>query len=219
MSRKKCFNLIYEENIHVAPGVKVIPGKEFSKALDAEGTLATVREEAEKYRVEVATECEEIKLKAYQEGFEEGFKKWAGQLSGLEKEIVDVKKKMEKMIIPIALKAAKKIVGREMETSEEIIVDIVGASLKAVSQHKNVKIYVNKKDQGILESHRERLKGLFEKLESFSVQVQDDIEEGGCIIETEVGIINAQISNKWEALENAFQLLMEEGTSPEKATT
>ena len=50
------------------------------------------------------------------------------------------------MIFPVALEAAKKIVGREIEASEDTIVDIVSNSLKAVSTHKKITIYVNRKD-------------------------------------------------------------------------
>ena len=110
--------------------------------------------------------------------------------------------------MPVALKAAKKIVGREMELSDEAIVDIVSNTLKSVSQHKKITIYVNKKDLDALERNRSRLKEIFETLDVLSLRERNDIAPGGCIVETEGGIINAQLENQWRILENALEMLI-----------
>lgn len=116
-----------------------------------------------------------------------------------------MRKEVHKNILPLALKAAKKIVGEELKLHPDRIVDIVLNSLKPVTQHKKIIIYVNKVDLAMLEENREKLKQAFERLESLSVQERSDIEPGGCMIETEAGIINAQLENQWRALENAFE--------------
>src|SRR5690606_15262613 len=113
-------------------------------------------------------------------------------------------KDMQAVVVPIALKAAKKIVGKEIEASEKTVVDIIANSLKAVSQHKKIRIYVNPKEFDIIEENREKIKKIFENLEALSILPQDDVSPGGCIIETEGGIINAQLENQWMILENAF---------------
>jgi type III secretion protein L len=118
-----------------------------------------------------------------------------------------VRKEFEKVLIPIALKAAKKIVGREIELSEDVIVDIVSNALKPVVTHKKITVYVNRKDLDVLEKNKPRLKQLFETLEAFSLRERADVKEG-CIIETEGGIINAQLDNQWRILEKAFDNLV-----------
>jgi type III secretion protein L len=59
-----------------------------------------------------------------------------------------------------------------------------------------------------LEKSKSKIKKMFEHLESLSLQERDDIEPGGCMIETEAGIINAQLENQWRALEAAFETFM-----------
>jgi len=205
---KKFFSLIHGENVHIAPNTKVISGKEFSTLLDAQEVLREVKKDAEKYKVEIVSECETLKEQAQKEGFELGFTEWAEKIVELEMEIKQVRKDMERVIAPIAVKAAKKIVGREIEASESTILDIITNSLKAVAQHKKVTIYVNRKDLEIVEKKREQIKTVFENLEALSIRPKDDITEGGCIIETEGGIINAQLENQWLILEHAFQKLL-----------
>lgn len=205
---KKFFSLIHGESIHVAPSTKVIPAEQVQKLLEGKELLKEIQSDAEKYREEVAIECEKLKEDAQAEGYEEGFKSWLEHIAKLEDEITNVRQEMQKMIVPIALKAAKKIVGREIELSEDTIVDIVASSLKPVTTHKKITIYVNKGDFEILEKNKQKLKQLFENLEAFTLRERADITEGSCIIETEGGIINAQIENQWRTLEKAFDQLI-----------
>jgi type III secretion protein L len=207
---KKFFTLIHGETVHVSPKTKVIKADDYSKMLNAEEVLGAVQQDAKKYRIEVSQECEKLKEQAQKEGFEEGFKQWAEHVARLEEEIVKVRQDMEKVVIPVALKAAKKILGRELELSEMAVLDIVTNSLKAVAAHKKITIYVNKKDLNVLEANRNRLKQQFENLEALSIRERADIQQGGCVIETEGGIINAQLDNQWRVLENAFINLMKQ---------
>lgn len=204
----KFFTLIHGDTVHRAPNKKVIPAHEFSTALDAVEVLKKVQEDAEKYRIEISTECEKLKEQSQKEGFEAGFKDWIEHIARLETEMLNTRKELEKMILPVALKAAKKIIGREMELSENVIVDIVSNCLKSVSTHKKINIYVNKKELDILEANRPQLKQIFEGLETLSIRERADIQPGGCIIETEAGIINAQLDNQWRVLEKAFENMM-----------
>lgn len=207
MSQKKFFTLLYGDQIHIAPKKKVIRAKDVSTLQEATEVLERMKQDAEKYRLQVAKECEELKENAFKEGYEDGFQKWSEHLADFEKRLEEMRQEFQKMILPIALGAAKKIVGREIELSEETIVDIVSSNLKAVVTHKKITIYVNKKDLEILEKNKPRIRRLFEHLESLSIRPRDDVAPGGCIIETEVGIINAQLDHRWRILEKAFEKL------------
>ncbi len=208
MVKKRFFTLLYGDSVHVAPDTKIIPCDEFGKALTAVELLERAQEEVDRYKQEVALECEKLKEQARQEGFQEGFAQWAKHMAELEAEMANVNKATEKMILPVALKAAQKIVGREMELSEQAVVDIVASKLKTVKQAKQVIIHVSPKDMQILDSHRKQLAEVFEKLESLSLRPNDEVKPGGCIIETEAGIINAQLDKQWEILEQAFKSMM-----------
>lgn len=210
---KSFFTFIYGDQVKAAPKKKVIPASELSALMDANQILELAKADAEKYRLEIAAEAENVKENSFKEGYEEGFKQWSEHLVKLEEQIADAQKNLEQMVIPVALKAAKKIVGREIELSPNAIVDIVAANIKGVAQHKKVIIYVNKNDWETLEKNKNRIKELFEDLQSLSIRSRDDIQPGGCVIETEVGIINAQMEHRWLTLEKAFEKLIK--SSPE----
>jgi type III secretion protein L len=210
--KKKFFSLLHGDSIHVAPETKVIPASEFSHALESYQVLEEVKKDALKYKQNVAEEIEKLKELAQHTGFEAGYKSWLEHVIKIEEEIAAVRRETEKVVLPVALRAAKKIVGRELELSQDTIVDIVSNSLKAVVTHKKIAIYVNRKDLEILDKNRNKIKDLFEELEVLSIRERDDVESGGCVIETEGGIINARLENQWRILENAFEKMMKSKT-------
>ena len=204
----KFFSLISGSEVRLAPGKKRIPAREFSKAVSAAELVKTVSEEAKEFERKIAEESEKIKELAFQEGFQEGLASLNQHFLALDKELKELREEIQKKILPLSLKAARKIIGEELKIHPDRIVDIVLNALKPVTQHKKITIFVNKEDLQELEDKKSKIKKIFEHLESLSIQERDDIEPGGCIIETEAGIINAQLENQWRALESAFESFM-----------
>jgi len=202
---KKLFTLIKGDKLHLAPGAKIIPAEDFSEALDAKEVVKKVQEDAKAYKIAVTEEAEKVKEAAEQEGFQQGLETWAEYVVKLEEEIARVHAEVSETIIPVALKAAKKIIGREIETSKEVVVDIVLNNLKAVAHHKKIRIHVSQDDMAMMEQNKEKFKKVFEHLESLQFVESDEVKPGGAIIETEGGIINAQLENLIDTLEKAFE--------------
>lgn len=201
----KLFSLFNLSEVHLAPGKKIIPASEFSFLADAQSLLEKVKEDAEQFKREVVEEAEKTKTNAFQEGFQEGLISLNEHLFALDQELKQLREEIQKKILPLALKAARKIVGEELKLHPDRIVDIVLTSLKPVTQHRKIVIYLNRNDLEIVEMNRPKIKQIFEHLENLSIQERADIEPGGCMIETEAGIINAQLENQWRALESAFE--------------
>ncbi|MDP1608546.1 MAG: HrpE/YscL family type III secretion apparatus protein [Chlamydiales bacterium] len=204
----KLFSLFSDQEVHIAPGEKVIPGREYSTLHKALEILKITRKEALKFAKEAAKEAETIKELAFKEGFQEGLTSLNKHILALDQELETLRTEVQQKILPLALKAARKLVGEELKLHPDRIVDIILTSLKPAVQHKKIIIYVNKADLETLEANKPRIRQIFEHLESLSIQERDDIEPGGCIIQTEAGIINAQLENQWQALETAFTTFM-----------
>jgi type III secretion protein L len=204
----KFFSLFSNKEIHIAPGKKHIPASEFSSLETAASIIETTKQEALLFKQETFVESEKIKEMAFQEGFQEGLISLNSHLRMLDDELKTLRTDIQKKILPLALKAARKIIGEELKMHPDRIVDIVLTSLKPVTQHRKVTIYVNREDLEQIETSRPKIKKMFEHLENLSIQERDDIEPGGCMIETEAGIINAQLENQWRALESAFESFM-----------
>lgn len=203
----KFLTLLTDGEIRPAPGKKVIPAAEFSQLLDAQELLAKAVEDAAAYRKQMAEEAEKLRQKAIEDGFEEGLGRWAEQIAIMEKTLEAKQQEMTASVARVALILAKKIVGKELQADKSLVVDVIANALKPVAHHAVIQIYVNKADFEAVEAARPRLKQLFDRLKSLTVAARDDVQPGGCIIETEAGIINAQLDQLWKSLETAFQQL------------
>jgi len=204
----KLFSLISKQEVRLAPGKKIVPAAEYSELQEASSILKTVHAEAMEFKKKSLEEAELIKEQAFKEGFQEGLQALNAHILSLDRELKAIREDVHKKILPLALKAARKIIGEELKLHPDRIVDIVMGALKSVTQHRQIAIYVNRADLAALEEAKPELKKLFEHLQSFSLQERSDIEPGGCMIETEAGIINAQLENQWRALEQAFASFM-----------
>lgn len=204
----KFFTLFSQKDVHIAPNNKIIPAQECTVLQSADEILKTVKHEAIEFKRDAVLEAEKIKENAFQEGFQEGLKSLDAHIIALDHELKEIREEIHKKILPLAIKAARKIVGEELKLHPERIVDIVITALKPVTQHRKIVLYVNRLDLEALDKERAKIKKIFEHLDSFSLQERSDIEPGGCIIETEAGIINAQLENQWRALESAFESFM-----------
>jgi type III secretion protein L len=200
----RLFSFIKDEEVHPSSDKKVIPLEDFTTLMEANEILERARSEAEAYRVATEAECAELREEAKKEGYQEGLTQLNEQILGLDQEKKRLRHEMNKLILPLALKAAKKVVAKELETRPETIVDIVLQALSPVLQNHRITIYVNKADKEIVEAEKSRIRDKLEQVESLSVKERDDVSPGGCIIETESGIINASIESQWRAIESAF---------------
>lgn len=205
--------MISGDKVQLGNQQKVIKKELFSELLTGKALIEKIYEEGETYKVTVASESEEIKEKAEIQGFQKGYEKWLEKVAELEEEIQKVRQDVEQTIIPVALKAAKKIVGKELEIYPETVTEIVRSHLKAVAQHKRVTIWVAPDDFLVLDKKKNDLKLLFEELEAFTLRPREDLTKGGCVIETESGIINATFENQWAIIERAFAKLKNEKAS------
>ncbi len=198
------FSLIYQGEIHPSDDQKVIPAEEFSTLLQAYEILEKARDDAKTFRKELEDEAASLKEKATQDGWQKGLEQFNEKLVWFDRELKALRIELQSQVLPIALKAARKIVAAELKTHPEVIVDIVIKALTPVLQSHQITILVNKADREILEEAKPHLKSILEQVDSFAILDRADISPGGCIIETEGGIINATIENQWRALEAAF---------------
>lgn len=202
----KFFTLIDEKkSLHLKENQKIIPKDEFSSLLSAAEIIEEIRKDEVQFKQDLEQEAEEIRKKSEEAGFQSGLEKWNEQLIALEKDYQLARDELANSIVPLAMTAVKKIIGKELKQRPDTVIDIVTTALRPVSQHRKIMIYVSKQDYDLIEEHRARLREIFEHLESLSISVREDVAQGGCIIETEAGIINAQLDNQMNALEGAFE--------------
>ena len=164
----------------------------------------------------------EIEEKAYAKGFARGEK--AGIESGNEKiesvvnsinlglsELIKIRQDIyletEQEIVKLAMAIARKVVCNEIRVNKDTVVNVVKEAVEKVEGNEKVKVRLSCKDFQYIKSEKPAIIDKIINIENVGFEMDDSIPDGGCIIETESGDIDARIEKQFQAVEEAFESL------------
>ena len=158
-------------------------------------------------------EAVSIKQSAYQEGFNAGLQQAQADLETFRNTLgafIDAKDRVFDEIAPnimsIAIDVAEKIIKTEVKTDPQIVLDTVLDVLKTLSKNEpKIMLRINPVQvQYIKDTLPEevRLLGMETKL---SIISDETITEGGCIVQTNNGIVDASIEAQLDIVQNALR--------------
>jgi flagellar assembly protein FliH len=114
-------------------------------------------------------------------------------LAGLEREIVE-----------LIVKVARKVVSCELKTNREVIAKLIEEALVASSNKGNAVVRVSAEDGEYLEKNREELFSSIPGADEIQIKPDNSLSPGDCIVETSFGSIDAGASTKMNKIEEAF---------------
>ena len=156
-----------------------------------------IRQEAERLLIEAVREKEAERARGLAEGRETGLAEVTERLAAIEIERERLLAGQEKEIVAMVLEIAQKVVARELK--KKAVVDIVRQALRqAVGGRVVVKLNPSDKSKVAKEALDETRTVVLEEDES--------IRAGGCVVETELGSVDARLETQWEAIRKALGL-------------
>jgi len=108
----------------------------------------------------------------------------------------------EQEIISLVLLIARKVIKVISENQKNVIISNVVQALRKVKGRGNIIIRVNLGDLKLATEHIKDFINLVEGAKSVQVMEDSAVDEGGCIIETDFGEIDARIASQLAELEN-----------------
>ncbi|MEW6096989.1 MAG: FliH/SctL family protein [bacterium] len=195
----------------------------FEAKKEAEEIINQAQEKADELLIKAKTELEEITQTAQKEAHEKGFN--AGKEEGIKAGEESVKKALaqvqdvlveakhkreeiiqtnQEIIIDLALMIAKKIIKTELATNKEAILKNLNQALKKVKDKEEIKVKVNPVHFQELGARKEEFLAQVSGIEGINFEEDKNIEPGGCIIETNFGLIDATISSQFEVIQEAL---------------
>lgn len=179
--------------------------KEYDSPLDVSGqhggnggSVDGKRESLEDIEEEAGTESGNKRL-------EQVLNSLQAALSELEKVKKEVYSNAEKEAVELALAIARKIVCHEVNTNKAVVLSVVKEALKRVVDHKKVKIRVNPSDLNVIKEAKSQFSDFVDNTENITIEEDEAILNGGCVIETDLGEIDARIENQFQTVEEAFR--------------
>ncbi|MBN2467887.1 MAG: flagellar assembly protein FliH [Deltaproteobacteria bacterium] len=111
----------------------------------------------------------------------------------------------EEETVMLALAIARKIIGHEVGTNRELLLHVIREASKKIVDTEKIRIKVNPSDLALINETKFRVSNLVEHCENITVEGDDAITNGGCIIETNFGDIDARIEKQLEEIELLFK--------------
>jgi len=108
----------------------------------------------------------------------------------------------EREIVSLVLMISRKVIKVLSENQRDIIISNVIEALRKVKAKGNVIIRVNLADLQLATEHKQDFINLMEGAKSVQVVEDSSVDQGGCIIETDFGEIDARIASQLAELEN-----------------
>ena len=191
------------DGIQPVAGTKRIPHSELGQLCEASELLEAARRKAAEMEQAALDAYEEKRQEGYRDGLEEGKLEHAEKMMETILSSVEFIEGIESTLVHVVNQSIRKIIG-DMDDKERIVA-IVRNALNVVRGQQKVTVRVAPADEAaILEAMAAMTAG--SSGNSFLTVVADPrLEKDACILESELGVVDASLSTQLKALENAFQ--------------
>jgi type III secretion protein L len=184
------------------------PGVVEAEVYEAHQHAKEIIESAEAQAAEILATAEDEREAALAEAREAGKQEGLAQMTELlvraRQEAAALIERNEEELVRLALVCAERIIGRALELDANLILEIAAQAIESVRQQRELVLRVHPDDALRLRNSRKKLMDLLGRTKDIAVREDPEIERGGCIIETENGTVDAQLSTQIRMLEAAL---------------
>ena len=186
-----------------------------------EGVMQLLHDAMDKAKNQVGEIKSNAKKQGYEAGFEDGFNKGkeaakeefspvletikhlVEELSGFRKEMYY---KVEREMIEMVIALTKKVIHFEFSTRENAVQDMIRLGVQSVLDRESMVIKIHPTDKEYAESFLPELNHMYSEIKNITFAANSGIERGGCVIETNFGVIDARIEKLEEQIDRILNL-------------
>lgn len=177
--------------------------KDGAKVID--GAVFDAKAEAARIVTEAHAEAEAIRERAREEGRAEGRAEVAALLVRARQEVDRRIAEADKELRVLAVGIAERLVRRHLALDPETVADIAKAALDEARGRHEFVLRVHPDDVATLERERPGLLSRLSVSAHILIRADDGIERGGCVVETDVGTVDARLSTQLAAIQRALE--------------
>ncbi|MFI5309063.1 MAG: type III secretion system stator protein SctL [Polyangiales bacterium] len=145
-----------------------------------------------------------LRARAEAEGRASGRAEHAATLLALTEERDRALAAIESQAVELALLAAKRVIGRELEQRPALVAEMVAPLLLRLRRAKTVTLRVHPDDRPALEASLAKLRSA-ESSGALRVEPDPSLSRGDCVVHSELGSLDARIDTQLAALRRALE--------------
>jgi flagellar biosynthesis/type III secretory pathway protein FliH len=183
----------------------IVDADVFDAKLEGDRLVGEARAEAERELAAARDEAERLRRKAEAEGRERGLGAVTELLVGARASAARARAGAGTELRALAVRIAEKILGRELALDSAAVVDVAAEAMRHAGEPRELVIRCAPEDLEALERGRPRLVERCRAGQVVRFVTDERVPRGGCIIETELGVVDARLSTQLEAIERALR--------------
>jgi flagellar assembly protein FliH len=199
---------------------------------EAQDTLAQARRDADMLRDDAHIQAEALREAAWQEGFHDGEQaartqveaelnaRWESQREEFQREAADIVESIgaarqalweaqEAEMVAFVLDIARQVIKTEVTQNPEVVGSVLRNALRRVTDKDHVRIRVSVGDAPAVREMRDDLLSLLDGIKNLEILDDRRVGDGGCVVETNAGTIDAKIETQIAEVERALSNAIE----------
>lgn len=194
------------------PGRGVVDAATFDAHQNANGIVQAAERKAQEIIESAQRERARIHAEAKEAGRQEALAQASELLVRAKMQAGEILNGAQTDILELAAKVAEKIIGRDLEREPQVVIDLCVNAIENARNVKQVVLRVNPRDAAILRENYKPLMAAVGRSLDLAIKDDNEVVSGGCIVQTEFGTIDAQLSTQFAMLRN---LLLGDGSKKE----
>ena len=171
----------------------------------AQQDAAKIKEEAREILSQVKDEMKRSKKEGFENGKQEGLETGLEMLQRVKELRAQLFSDNEKEIIKLVFEISKKVIGREFSENDKAIMNVIRLALTDAVGDK-ISVRLNPKDYETIKKNEKELTSTVESGTTLVFRDDDEVQLGGCIVDTDIGTIDAQLETQLNAIKKALGL-------------
>lgn len=188
------------------PSARVIPAADYAVWREATSLIEAAEADAAAIRAAAREAHEQERKRGYEEGLEAARMEAAEQMIANVGSTIDYYEKVEGRMIELVLQAMRRIVA-DYDDRKRVTTVVCGA-LSAVRNQKQVTLRVAPDKVDLLKQSTDELLASFPGIGYVDIVADGRLSGDACIVETEIGIVEASMEGQITALGRAFTKIL-----------
>lgn len=183
---------------------RVVKSRVIHQLAELDEVVGSAREEAERLISEAEREAESIREQARQDGEAEAHERSLELLGEAQKVYDSAVEDAESDLLDMAFGLAERIIGTALEFEPELVGALVRDVVKRARGRRQVTLLVHPDDAQTLLAERAQLVELLGGA-ALSVEGDEALSRGSCVLRTETGDIDARLETRLEAIRRSIR--------------
>ena len=189
--------------VSASPGARLIKAAEWANYCEADKIVEEARAYAENMRRKAEEDFKAEKLRGYKQGVMEGRQEHSEQILDAVLKSIEYIEGLEKGVSALVGEALRKILGAL--PPEDLMAGVVRQSLALVRGQKQVALHVSPADEEAVKARLSEIMREYSSIAFVDVHTDGRLDRGACILQSEMGIIDAGVETQIRAIVNTLE--------------